>query len=70
LHIVAGASEEQLAARKRPAGPYWRVVDRNGSLNPKWPPGPERQAIHLRREGHRVRHVRGSGRWQVVGFER
>ena len=69
LHIVAGAAEEQLAAGKRPVAPYWRVVDEKGMLNPKIPPGPARQAFHLKREGHVVRCMKGSGRWQVVGYE-
>jgi len=70
LHIVAGAAEEQLAAGKRPVAPYWRVIDERGTLNPKTPPGPGRQAWHLRREGHVVRRMSGSGEWQVVGHER
>jgi len=67
LHIVAGAAEEQLAAGKRPVGPYWRVVDEKGYLNPRWALGPERQAAHLRREGHQVKRL-SSGRWQVVSW--
>lgn len=69
LHIVAGAAEEQLVAGKRPVAPYWRVVDEKGALNPRTPPGPERQATHLRNEGHVVRRLTGSGRWKVVGHE-
>jgi hypothetical protein len=67
LHIIAGAAEEQLAAGKRPVAPYWRVVGEEGRLNPKTPPGPGRQAARLRSEGHKVRRMPGSGRWQVVG---
>ena len=69
LHIVAGAAEEQLAAGRRPVAPYWRVVDEKGALNPRIPPGSDRQAAHLRREGHLVRRMTGSGRLQVVGRE-
>jgi len=69
LHIVAGAAEEQLAAGRRPVAPYWRVVGESGELNPKSPPGPARQAAHLRREGHRVRRRAGPERWHVVGVE-
>ncbi len=54
LNIIAGAAEEDLAAGRPAVAPYWRVVKENGSLNPKFPPGPERQAEHLRAEGHRV----------------
>lgn len=67
LSIVAGAAEEQIAAGKRPVAPYWRVVDERGRLNPKFPPGTDRQAVHLRREGHVVRRSKGSDRLQVVG---
>jgi hypothetical protein len=66
LSIVAGAAEEQIAAGKRPVAPYWRVVDERGRLNPKFPPGTDRQAMHLRREGHVVARSKGSDRWQVV----
>jgi hypothetical protein len=65
LSIIAGAAEEQLAAGKRPVAPYWRVVGDNGRLNPKWPPGPERQAERLRREGHRVTRDLVHGSWSV-----
>lgn len=67
LNILAGAAEEQIAAGKRPVAPYWRVVDGRGRLSEKTPPGPARQAEHLKREGHSVRRV--SERWCVVGFE-
>ncbi len=67
LVIVAGAAEDQIEEGKRPLAPYWRVVDERGSLNPKFPPGAERQASHLRREGHLVKRVARSNRWQVVG---
>jgi hypothetical protein len=70
LHILAGASEELLSAGRRPTAPYWRVVDERGRLNPKWPPGPARQAEHLRAGGHRVTRERGSGYWVVKGQTR
>jgi len=66
LSIVAGAAEEQIAAGKRPVAPYWRVVDERGRLNPKFPPGIDRQAMHLRREGHVVQRSKGSDRLEVV----
>jgi hypothetical protein len=67
LSIIAGSAEEQLAAGERPVAPYWRVVDERGRLNPKFPPGTDRQAMHLRREGHRVLRVKNGAAWQVVG---
>ena len=54
LNILAGATEEALAEGRRPVAPYWRVVDEKGRLPPKFPPGSARQAVHLRKEGHRV----------------
>ncbi|HYM60375.1 MAG TPA: hypothetical protein VEZ11_05735 [Thermoanaerobaculia bacterium] len=67
LSIIAGAAEDQLARGSRPVAPYWRVVQTSGVLNPKWPPGPDRQASHLRAEGHRLeRATRG---WRIAGRE-
>lgn len=54
LSIIAGATEEAIAEGKPPLAPYWRVVDERGGLPPKFPPGPRRQAAHLRQEGHRI----------------
>jgi alkylated DNA nucleotide flippase Atl1 len=66
LSIIAGAAEEQLAAGKRPVAPYWRVVGEDGRLNPKWPPGPARQAERLRREGHQISFRKAKGSWVFV----
>jgi hypothetical protein len=54
LNIIAGATEEALADGRPAVAPYWRVVDEQGGLPPKFPPGPRRQAAHLRAEGHHV----------------
>jgi hypothetical protein len=54
INIVAGAAEEDLAAKRKPVAPYWRVVPDNGRLSSKLPYGDERQAKHLRAEGHTV----------------
>jgi|SRR5579872_1606009 len=59
LGLVAGAAEEQIAAGHDPVAPYWRVVRDDGAMNEKAPYGPERQAEHLRREGHAV-HLHGN----------
>lgn len=66
FNILAGAVEEQLADGKSPLCPYWRVVQDDGALSPKTPDGPERQAEHLRAEGHDVRTLRG--RLRVTAF--
>lgn len=67
-NIIAGTVEEQLTAGQQPLAPYWRVVLEDGSLSPKTPAGPERQAEHLMAEGHAV--VPGRSRLMVSGFVR
>ena len=54
IHIVAEVAEEDARAGKKPITPYWRVVNDDGSLNPKLPGGVDRQAELLRGEGHRI----------------
>jgi hypothetical protein len=54
VRISSEAAEEDAAAGKKKITPYWRVVADNGSLNPKFPGGVERQAKRLRAEGHRI----------------
>jgi len=54
LNILAGATEEALADGRRAVAPYWRVVDEQGFLPSKFPPGRARQAAHLRTEGHGI----------------
>ena len=65
LNIISGAAEEELAAGRRPTAPYWRVTGAGGRLNSKWPPGPERQARHLRAEGRHVGRDSATGEWVV-----
>jgi hypothetical protein len=64
INILAGAAEEELAAGLPVSAPYWRVVKKGGDLSEKTPPGPIRQAEHLRREGHRLEESKGS--WRLV----
>ncbi len=59
VRIAAEAAEEQSRAGKVRITPYWRVVKDDGSLNPKFPGGAERQAERLRAEGHRILPARG-----------
>lgn len=54
VRIAAEAAEEDARAGKTKITPYWRVVKEDGSLNPKFPGGVERQAERLRAEGHRI----------------
>ena len=65
LQIIAGAAEEDIAAGRRATAPYWRVLDNEGRLKPGWPPGPERQAQHLRGEGRQVVRDSTTGDWLV-----
>lgn len=69
LNILAGAAEEQLREGHRPVAPYWRVVEEDGSLSVKRPPGPDRQAARLRAEGHRMERL-ARGTWRVRGFRK
>ncbi|HLK68105.1 MAG TPA: MGMT family protein [Bryobacteraceae bacterium] len=60
VRIAAEAAEEDAREGSSEITPYWRVVRADGSLNPKFPGGAERQARRLREEGHRI--VRGAGK--------
>jgi hypothetical protein len=64
FNIVAGATEDDLAAGRKPLAPYWRLVRDDRTLSPKTPAGPARQAELLAREGHRVDRV--GARWIVA----
>jgi hypothetical protein len=54
VRIAAEAAEEEAHAGKLRITPYWRVLKGDGSLNPKFPGGVDRQAQKLRAEGHRI----------------
>ncbi len=54
VRIAAEAAEEDAAAGKTRITPYWRVLKDDGSLNPGFPGGVERQEERLRDEGHRI----------------
>ena len=54
VRIAAEAAEEDARDGKTRITPYWRVVKEDGSLNPKFPGGIERQAERLKAEGVRV----------------
>src|SRR3954453_19226377 len=51
VRISAEAAEEDANRGKTAITPYWRVVKNDGSLNPKFPGGVERQARRLTSEG-------------------
>ena len=54
VRISAEAAEEAAREGETRITPYWRVVKDDGSLNPKFPGGVERQAERLRAEGLRI----------------
>jgi alkylated DNA nucleotide flippase Atl1 len=54
VRLAAEAAEEDASTGKTKITPYWRVVKDDGSLNPKFPGGVDRQAEKLRAEGHRI----------------
>lgn len=51
VRIAAEVAEEDRANGRQRLTPYWRVIKDDGSINPKFPGGPEEQAKHLRAEG-------------------
>src|ERR1041384_1199243 len=54
VRISAEAAEVAAPGGETRITPYWRVVKDDGSLNPKFPGGVERQAERLRAEGLRI----------------
>jgi hypothetical protein len=48
--LSAHASEELEAKHGGSGAPYWRIVKSDGSLNPKFPGGAEKQAARLSQE--------------------
>ena len=67
--IAAHAAEEDRTERGAPrVTPWWRTLKTDGSLNPKYPGGPDRQRELLEAEGHTV--VQKGKRLLVDGFDR
>lgn len=67
VRIASEVAEEDAAAGKKRVTPYWRVLCDDGSLNPKFPGGVERQCERLRDEGHRIVERAGK-KPRVAGF--
>jgi hypothetical protein len=64
VKIVAGAVSDDLAQRRKPRWPVWRLVNDNGTLATTWPLDALYRATRLREEG--VRLGRKAGAWQVL----
>jgi alkylated DNA nucleotide flippase Atl1 len=65
--IAANASEELEAKRAGAGAPYWRILKSDGSLNPKFPGGIERQAKRLAKEG--IASEKRGTKTRVVGLD-
>jgi len=70
LAIVAQAAEEDLQEGKKRIAPYWRVLKKDGGLNPKFPGGVQSQAARLKAEGHRIVAGKGKKPPKVRDFEK
>jgi hypothetical protein len=63
VKILAGAVADDLAQRRKPRWPVWRLVGDDGRLATTWPLDALWRATRLREEG--VRLGRKAGAWQV-----
>ena len=73
VRIAAEAAEEDLREGrkgKKEITPYWRVLKKDGSLNPKFLGGLEAQAVHWKKEGHIVLPSQGKCPPKVKDFEK
>lgn len=70
VRIAAEAAEEDLREGKKRVTPYWRLIKKGGSLNPKFPRGIEEQAARLREEGHVILVSKGKKPPRVKDFEK
>ena len=67
IKILAGVVAEDLAQRRKPRWPVWRLVNDNGTLSTTWPLDALYRATRLREEG--VKLGRRAGAWQVLTAE-
>jgi len=70
VRIAAEAAEEDLRDGKKLVTPYWRVIKKDGKLNPKFPGGIAAQAAHLKEEGHIILMSEDKKPPQVKDFEK
>jgi len=56
--IAANAAEEMEEKGEKNITPYWRTLKSDGSLNPKYPGGTDKQAARLRAEGFEIDNSR------------
>jgi len=70
IRIAAETAEEDLRMGKKRITPYWRIVNADGSLNPKFPGGVKAQAALLKQEGHKIIAGKGKKPPKVKDFEK
>lgn len=69
--MVAQAAEEDRANGMSDIVPWWRTIKPDGSLNEKFPDGPDYQAELLKKEGFEIERGKGrSKKLRVVDFEK
>jgi alkylated DNA nucleotide flippase Atl1 len=66
LRFVAEATEEQWREGGDTLAPYWRIVQNDYKLNPKFPGGPEAQAKRLELEGWKINRTKAPHLWKVI----
>ena len=65
VRIAAEAAEEDAAAGKKKITPYWRILQSDGSLNPRYPGGVERQEEDSATRATRLSAARAiAGAWR------
>jgi hypothetical protein len=69
VRISAEAAEEERRAGKKSVTPYWRVISREGRLNPKFPGGVAGQKRMLASEGHKILRATGKKALAVANFQ-
>ena len=70
IRIAAETAEEDSQLGKKRITPYWRVLKKDGSLNPKFPGGVKAQTARLREEGHTIITGKGKKPPKVQDFEK
>lgn len=70
IRIVAEAAEEAKSEGALDITPYWRVINKDGSLNEKFPGGSLKQSEYLAREGHSMINRKRSRKLFVEDFSK
>jgi alkylated DNA nucleotide flippase Atl1 len=70
IRIAAEVAEEDLKEGRKRITPYWRVLRNDGTLNPKYPGGVQRQADYLTAEGYLIERTGKKKLPRVGDFEK